>query len=160
MSSRNPFKERNPHKEIQGQDITKNNTKKVVRIQMPDGSEKEHVIFTSDSQPTSDGVYHETETSHLVCDRLKNIVSFEKPDQIFISHSGLYITSKEHLGLCNCRLHPPGVSRNIRIDQDGRKTKNGAICSRCQNRLAIIFIFIGILGMGVILGLIKGLYLL
>jgi len=151
---RNPLKEENPQKEINGEQIVNVKTQKVVRISDQNRNVQYIVIEEYNSYPDKDGSFIDSSLSNVITDDAGNPLP-QDPRSVTISRSGLYISSKEQLAHCNSFLHF-SPNRNILLGQDGRRTSRGAICSQCEFWLNSIYIFLGILGVGLVIGLYKG----
>jgi len=158
MSNRNPLVEGGqPQEPIAGEKVASNiRTQKLVRFLGPDGSEREITTDIHDSRPDQQGGYFDSEVSNILIDQGGNPMP-ENPRDLVISHSGLFIASPEQRGICNSILHLSSRSRNILIGQDGYISDEGmARCSYCQGVLTSIYIVLGILGLGLIMGVYKG----
>ena len=147
---RNTLRDGNqPHEPIKGDKIINTERKEIVTINGQEFTREE-----SCTKPDKDGNYVDTKTTHLLCDHAGNPLP-EDLGSTIRSWSGLYIPSEDKRALCTSFFHSNRFSRNIYIDQDGRLTPSGAICSRCDYLLTSIYIALGILGIGVIYGLFK-----
>ena len=145
----------NPLRNDPGQDPKKsdefNNLNTVQRVQIQGQVQDTSQKF---SQPDQNGVYQDTETKIVVNDPAGNVLP-ESGRPYAISWSGLYILSPEQMAMCNSRFHQPNLSRIILVGQDGQRTQNGAVCSRCQAWWTNIHIGLFIIGIGCFIGLIK-----
>ena len=143
-----------PFEAVKGEKIINIRKQKVVRIPTQDGNFQEIVMNEITSEPDGTGSFLDRELINQITDHGGNPLP-EDPRSAIISHSGLYITSRDQLSHCTSILHPHNRSRNILIGQDGRLTPGGAICSRCDYWLTTIYITLGIVGVGFIWGLYK-----
>lgn len=154
MPNQNPFHEENAPREARGDQFSNLRTTKFVRILGPDGSIlSETPVRTWESRPDQDGNYIESEGYNIQTDRAGNIVS--QDGVVGISHTGLVIDTPEKIGNCTSWLHGNG-SKIFLIGQDGRMTRNGGICSRCDFKLGTIYIAAVIFCFGAILGIWRG----
>lgn len=156
MARRNPFEESNPREPVKGVQIINTRKERIARILGPDGYVQEIVLGMSDSRPDDNGGYVDTELVNVVTDRAGNTLPSDLHSLEGISYSGLFINSGDDRASCTSWLHPPGRSRKILLGEDGRQTLNGAICNRCDFWLGTIYLGLAVLGIGVILGLWKG----
>ena len=156
MPPRNPLgQDSRPLEEAKAEEIINTRTQRSVRLIAPDGGAQEILMDIKDSIPDENGNWVDTELVNVVTDRAGNTLP-DDPRSVTLSHSGLYITSPEQRAECTSWLHPPGRSRTIFIGQDGRLTANGAICSRCDFWLGTLYLIIGILAIGFIVGVWQG----
>ena len=128
-------------------------TRKVARLANQDGDIQEFIIEEKVSRPSDDGTYIDSEIQTMHVDRAGNPLP-EDLRTAFVSHSHL-LTPEKYKDNCTSWLHFNG-SKIIYIGQDGHKTNGGAICSRCESRLHFIYLIAGILCLGVVFGLYKG----
>ena len=112
------------------------------------------MLNAHETRPDGNGNFVTSEFINVVTDHAGNPLP-ENPRSVFVSHSGLFITSQDQLATCTSWLHPANRSRNILLGQDGRETQTGAICSNCDSWHTTISIAFGILGLGVLIGLCK-----
>jgi hypothetical protein len=154
---RNPFRDgNNPQEPDKLENIVNLNNRKIMRIRDESGNIiQEMVIDDRESRPDGNGGFIDIEYIDYLTDSAGNPLP-ENPRNLIISHSGLYIPTQEHLSKCTSRFHSSRFSRNIYVDQDGRTTGNGAICSRCDFWLITIYIALGIIGVGIFIGLLRG----
>jgi hypothetical protein len=152
---RNPFEKDKPaHETKKGEDILNARTERVVRVRNQDGAFEDLVTNVRDTRPDGNGNYIDRELINIVTDHLGNPLSKDPQSTIF-SHTGLYITTRDELGICTSRLHPRGRSKNIFLGRDGRETQSGAICSYCDYWHTTFYIAFAIIGIGVLAGLCK-----
>ena len=154
--SRNPFDEKNPQKEIKGENIINVRTQKVVRIIDQNGNEEDIITEIHDSRPDESGGYIDSNFINYRVDQAGNPHP-EDPCSVIRSHSGLFISSQDQRSHCTSFFHF-SPNRNVLLGQDGRATPSGAICSRCDFWLNTFYIVLGIFGIGLIIGLYKGTY--
>ena len=152
--ARNPFDEENPQREIIGENIINNIRQKVVRISDQNGNIREVVIEAFSSIPGENGNFTDSDLQNVVTDHAGNSLPKDL-DSIKISNNGLFISHSDDTDHCSSFLHF-SPNRNILIGQDGRRTSRGAICSRCEFWLNSIYIFLAILGVGLVIGIYKG----
>jgi hypothetical protein len=147
---RNTLRDGNqPLEQINGDSFINTERKDIVTI-----NGQELIREESVTKPDENGNYVDTQKTHLLWDYAGNPLP-EDPQLTIRSWTGLYIPSEDKRALCTSFFHSNRYSRNIYIGQDGRLTPRGAICSRCDYWLTTIYIAIGIVGIGVILGLFK-----
>ena len=156
MPRRNPFEESQPQKHFKGDDIFNTQTRRVTRIIDSAGSAQEFVTGLYDSRPDGNGGFNDIEVTNLITDPAGNIFPIDPHYLIAKSHSGLFITSPEQGALCTSWLHAPSRSRNILLGQDGRLTAKGAICSHCDFWLGTLYVSVGIISLGLVLGIWHG----
>ena len=156
MPPRNPLNEEaHPRESVKDEDVINVRTQRVVRLMGPDGGVREVVTDARDSRPDQNGGYVDAELINVVTDHAGNPLP-EDPRSVIISHSGLYITSPDQFATCTSWLHG-NRSRNILLGQDGREVgRDRAICSQCDFWLGTIYIVLGILCLGLIVGIWKG----
>ena len=151
---RNSLKDGSPAFEPEkGKKIVNIITRKVVRLVNPDGKYQTFNVEENISKPSEDGTYIDSEIQIVNVDRAGNPLPKDLRTAS-ISNSDI-LTPKENKATCTFWLHFNG-SRNIYIGQDGHETNGGAICSRCESLLHFIYLIAGILGLGVVFGLYKG----
>ena len=151
---RNPFSQPNPQEEHRGDSISRLNRRKILRIIDEDGNVQEIVVEGRVSMPDGQGGIVVDEYVNYQADSAGNPIP-QNFRQLCISHSGLY-TPLEKAAMCASRFHPPGVSRNIFVGQDGKRTESGAICSRCIAWHLFIKLLLGVIGVGTLTGLMLG----
>jgi len=158
MPPRNPLREEGgqPREQVDGKDFINLKTSKKITIHGADGNTQEHKVSENKSAPDKNGTFSDDETIHLIPDAAGRLMPEDPRDIIAISDSGLFITDPDQLATCTSWLHSGNRSRTILLGQDGRATPRGAICSHCDSILTTLFLAIGILGLGVILGIWKG----
>lgn len=157
MPPRNPLRDDDqPQKVIRGETFTNLRTEQVARIIGPDGAVTEMDLGSVDSRLDPNGGYVDRTETNIYSDQAGNILP-EDGRPVALSHTGLFITTPEQLTQCTSVLHFPWQSRNILVGQDGQVLdENHAICSHCQANLTTIYIVLGILVLGVVIGLLQG----
>ncbi len=155
--ARNPYREgNNPQEPEAGENITNLHRRKILRIRDEDGNiTREILIGARETIPDGTGGYIDLEYVDLPTDSAGNSLP-KDPRDLLMSHTNLFIPSQSQLGRCTSRFHPSHISKNVYVGLDGKVTKNGAICSRCNYWYETIYIALGIIGLGVIIGLLKG----
>ena len=157
LMARNPYREgNNPQEPDAGENITNLHKRKILRIRDEDGNiTREILIGARETIPDGTGGYIDIDYVDLPIDSAGN--SFPKdPRDLLMSHTNLFIPSKSELARCTSRFHPSHITRNIYVGLDGKETKNGAVCSRCDYWYETIYIALGIIGLGIVIGLLKG----
>ena len=156
MARRNALREDDhPREEITGDTIINTRTQSITRLLDPQGNVQEFVTRVTDSRPDEAGEYVDTELINVPFDRAGNPLP-EDPRKARISHSGFYIGPQDKYATCTSWLHPPGRSRKILVGQDGSEVPGGAICSWCRFCLTTIYLALGILALGAIVGIFEG----
>ncbi|MEA1878407.1 MAG: hypothetical protein U9N86_16315 [Bacteroidota bacterium] len=157
MPPENPLREQSePREQLTGDEIINTRTQRVVRITNQDGIVQDVLTDVHDSRPDGNGGYIETDVIHVATDAAGNTFPEDPHSLEAISSTGLYVKSVENQAECTSWLHTPGRSRTIRVGQDGRRTVNGAICTQCDFWIGTIYLTIGIIAVGLILGIWKG----
>ena len=151
---RNPFSQPNPQEEHRGDSISQLNKRKVLRIRGEDGDIQDIVAEGRRSIPDGQGGLIVDEYVNYQPDIAGNPIPQDLRN-MYISHFGLY-TPSEKAAMCSSRFHPSGISRNIFVGQDGKRTESGAICSRCIAWHVFIKLLLGVIGSGVLIGLFRG----
>ena len=152
---RNPFSQPNPQEQLRGDSISRLNRRKILRLKDEHGAFQDIVAEGRISMPDDQGGIVVDEYVTYQADSAGNRIPRNLHD-LHISHSGRYIPSKNELAICSSRFHPPGVSRNIYVGQDGKRTESGAICSRCIAWHLFIKLLLGVIGVGTLTGLLLG----
>ena len=156
MPKRNTLrKENQPQDIIEGDEIITSTSQRVVRITSPNGDVQQIIMGGHTSAPGENGSYTDTELINLQTDHAGNPLP-EEPRSVRLSHTGLYISSPEQLAHCTSFFHSRNRSTNILIGQDGRLVEGGATCSHCESWINTIYIVLGIIGVGLVIGLFKG----
>lgn len=156
MPARNILQEDDNVQEImEGDEIVNSTSQKIVRITDLNGNVQQIIMGEHTTAPDENGSYIDTELINVQTDWAGNPLP-EDPRSIILSHTGLYIPSREQLTSCTSRFHPAHRSRNIFIGIDGRLKEEGAICTHCDSWINSIYIVIGIIGAGLIIGLFGG----
>ena len=148
-------KDNTPQKLMEGDTITNMRVNRIVQRQMPDGSTEEIMVSGRFSGLNETGEYIDTELKRVIYDSSGNPMP-EDQNSVILSHSGLFIPSPEERAVCSSILHPGNRNRNIFIGHDGHLRNGRAICSHCRSLLFTIYLVLGILGVGTIIGLFKG----
>ena len=155
---RNPFNQEAQPREQQGaEDYSQISTKLVIHINRPDGSIREVPIQSHISRPNGNGTWNEIDVVNVIHDEAGNPMIVDDPQQIAISHSGLFITSPDKGGVCTSKLHPTWLPRNFLIDQDGKMVGSRGVCSHCMALMNRIQIILGVIGIGILMGVYKAL---
>ena len=150
---RDPFEEENqPHEVIKVEDVVNIRTERIVRIRNQDGTFEDIVTNVRETRPDGNGNYIDLELINVVPDRAGNPLP-KDPQSAFISHTGEFIESRDQLATCTSWLHLGNPNRNILLGHDGRETPAGAICSNCDYWQTTIYIALGIIGIGVLVGI-------
>jgi hypothetical protein len=152
---RNPFSQPNPQEEQRGDSISRLNRRKILRIIDEDGTAREIEVEGRISMPDGQGGIVVDEYVNYQADSAGNPIPKDLR-QLHISHSNLFIPSEKELAICSSRLHPPGVSRNVYVGQDGKLTQSGAICSRCIAWHSYAKLLLVVIGVGALIGLFWG----
>jgi hypothetical protein len=158
MARRNPLREEDeiPREVRTGDTIINTRTQSITQLVDAQGNVRQFVTKVTDSRPDDAGGFTDSELIRVPFDSAGNPLP-EDPRKVRISHSGLYIGPEDKQAICTSWLHPPGRSRNILVGQDGHELPGGgAICSSCRFWLTTIYLGIGILALGLIIGLFKG----
>lgn len=158
-NSQNPLREdANPQEAIEPEQLTNIHTRRSVNVQWPNGAAHEYIQEEKSSMPGPDGTYRDTSTKHVHIDIDGNPINVNDLSQIWVSHTGLTITSREELAVCTSALHPNNLLRNIKVGSDGIRTADGgAICSYCQRQTARVNFVLCVLALGMLIGIIRGL---
>jgi len=152
---RNPFKDNNEEFEsVKGKDVVNIRDETIVQFPDQDGHLRRYVTESVISEPDGQGGFVTRTYKMPVYDRLGNPLP-DDPGSVVYSHSRLPVGSADKLARCTSFFHPGGLSRNVLVGQDGRLTAGGAICSRCDFWRGTIFMVLGVLAVGAILGLFK-----
>jgi hypothetical protein len=157
MPPRNPLRENDhPREQTKGKDILNTRSQRVARIVGQDGNVQEYIMDVHHSWLDGNGGHIDDELINVITDQAGNPLP-EDPRSVIRSHSDLFITSPEQFATCTSWLHGNRHSRNILVGQDGRPLPGGgAICSRCDTWVKTIYLALGILGVGLILGIWRG----
>jgi len=157
MAPRNPLKEDiKPQEVVDGGNIVNLTTQETVEVISEDGSTATIVTSEINSGKSSEGQYVRKRTTFVRVNPLGNSGTIA-PATLCFSHSGVMITSPEQKATCISSFHKI-PNRNILIGYDGTGTPNGpGICTNCRSLLNIIYIVLGILGIGIVVGLFRGL---
>jgi hypothetical protein len=153
--SRNPFRKNSEQFEsVKGEDVLNVREETIVQFPDQDGNLRQYVTESVVSEPDGQGGYVNRTYRMPVYDRFGNPLP-DDPGSVVFSHSHLPIGSDGQLAFCTSIFHPGGVSRNILVGHDGRLTAGGAICSRCSFWHSTIYMVLGVLAVGAIVGLFK-----
>ena len=158
MPPRNQLRQNNMPQEPQmGQDIPSNMiTRKLVRFLSADGTAKEITTATTESRSDERGIYVDNHTTNVLFDQAGNPLP-KDPTNVVASHTGLFIPSPEFRGLCTSMFHPPNRPKNIYIGQDGYQIGEGRFrCSCCHEIVVTLRVFFGILALGLVVGIYRG----
>lgn len=157
MAPKNPLKEDNdPQEVVDGGSIVNLTTQETVEVILEDGSTATIVTSEIDSGKSSEGQYTKKKKIFIRINQLGNSITVD-PANLCFSHLGAMITSPEQKATCISSFHKV-PNRNILIGYDGTGTPNGpGICDNCRSLLNIIYIVLGILGVGIFIGLFRGL---
>lgn len=140
---------------IDGDEIINSTVRRVVRITDGNGNVRDLVVGGHTSALGENGEYADTELIGIQTDRAGNLLP-EDPHALTLSHSGLFIKNNDQRTSCTSWFHGHNTSRNILIGQDGRLIEGGAICSNCDALLNSIYIALGIIACGIVIGVYKG----
>ncbi len=160
MASKNPLGENSiPREQVSGESIINNRTERIMRVPRPNGETEAVIIEAREAAPAEDGTYVDRVISDVATDSAGNTLN-DLSELVAISWSGIFIKSPEERAICGSWLHPPNLSRNILLGQDGHHTNaNGyAICTGCSNRLSKFYLVAGIIALAVLIGIFKGAY--
>ena len=155
--SPNPLKE-DPHpQEVKkGEGITNLNTQKSFKMILQDGSVRTFITTENSSGIEQNGQGTTLETTYVLYDPAGNPMPTD-PRKLIFSHSGCFIPTPEQRAICTSIFHH-SPNRNILIGQDGYLLGDGrAVCGHCQIIRTTILIVLGVLGIGIFWGLLKGL---
>jgi len=144
-----------PREQTEGKSIINSRTQRTARLVCPDGSVQEFLLDINDTRPDENGNWLDNELINVTMDRAGNPLPKDLRS-VKLSNSDLYISSSDQSATCTSWLHG-NRSRNILVGQDGRELGNGrAICDRCAFILTTIYLALGIIALGLVLGIWKG----
>lgn len=157
---RNPLRDENqPQEQTKGEQITNLSRQQVVQFVDSEGNVRMVPLRCHESLMGPDGRYVDTEVTNVPLDPAGNPMPPD-PSSVVISHSGLFIGPDDQRAICTSIFHPGNRSRNILLGQDGALAAGGAVCSVCQCRKNTIYLILGILGLGAVMGIYQAVGLL
>lgn len=140
--------------QIKGDKLVNLRKEKYARITDQDGNTQDYLIEIHDSRPDGNGSYTDTELINVITDHAGNPLP-KDPRDTKRSCTGLNISLSDEIAYCTSMFHRAPNNR-ILLGQDGHKTGDGAICSRCQSAMTTVYMLITILGIGLLIGFFKG----
>jgi len=151
---RNPLNDGNPPFEpIKGEKIVNDISRRVIRLIDQHGNVREFVLKERISKPDAEGIYSDTEIEDMPFDHAGNPLP-QDPRCTWLSHTDLFVDEKNK-AVCTHWLHSE-ERKIIYINQDGRLTPNGAICSRCESMLRTLYAVLAVLIIAALIGIYRG----